>query len=319
MKRHAIKFDEFLFNYDKEKLHKKLDKTLQSMSKCIHELRNTIIYGPPGIGKYTTSVAMIRKYSVSNLLYEKKTYVECNGVEHYIKISDIHYEVDFGLLGCNAKVLWSHIHQHIVDIVQTKPEHTGIILCKNFHAIHGELLDTFYSYMQTKMHDLINIKYIFLTESASFIPESISNRCHMIHMSRPARTTYNKCLSIKLPKTVTLMEIDNIKTLSDKQIISHKKICDKIIETIMNLETISVIRDNLYNILIYNLDIHECIWYIFAELCNKKNFSDNEMFHLLLETYKFFVYFNNNYRPIYHLENYAIYIIKIIHGYGGSM
>jgi len=323
MKTHTNKYDDFLFNYDKEQLHNKLNRTLQTVTNNISDFNNTLLYGPPGIGKYTTSLAIIRRYSNTKLVYEKKTSIMCNNMEYFIKISDIHYEVDFALLGCNAKTLWNNIYQHIVDIVQTKTQRIGIILCKNFHAIHGELLETFYSYMQTQMHNTIYIKFLFLTESVSFIPNNILQRCHVIHMARPARTTYNRCISVKIPKSFLLSDIDNIKTLqlSNKLIIHHKNICDKILNNIMDIEkySISILRDNLYNILFYNLDIHECIWYIFNELCNKNDFSQLQMFELLLETHKFFVYFNNNYRPIYHLENYTMYIIKTIHGYGDGM
>ena len=33
----------------------------------------------------------------------------------------------------------------------------------------------------------------------------------------------------------------------------------------------------------------------------------------LLKTYEFFKYYNNNYRPIYHLENYALTMAKLVH------
>ena len=37
------------------------------------------------------------------------------------------------------------------------------------------------------------------------------------------------------------------------------------------------------------------------------------MSNILLKTFVFFKYYNNNYRPIYHLENYLLYLIKVIH------
>ena len=64
-------------------------------------------------------------------LQKKKQYV--------FKISDIHFEVDMELLGCNAKVLWNEIYKAILDILSTRPSHSGIILCKNFHKIHNEV------------------------------------------------------------------------------------------------------------------------------------------------------------------------------------
>ena len=55
-------------------------------------------------------------------------------------ISDIHYEIDISLLGCNSKLIWHEIVQQIVDIVSVKSDKIGIVVCKNFHLIHTELL-----------------------------------------------------------------------------------------------------------------------------------------------------------------------------------
>ena len=37
--------------------------------------------------------------------------------------------------------------------------------------------------------------------------------------------------------------------------------------------------------------------------------------NLMLKTFKFLRYYNNNYRPIYHLESYLFYIIRTIHDF----
>ena len=60
------------------------------------------------------------------------------------------------LLGCNSKVLWNDIYNQITDVVSMRADTTGIILCKYFHKIHSELLDIFYSYMQSQSFNKIN-------------------------------------------------------------------------------------------------------------------------------------------------------------------
>lgn len=40
---------------------------------------------------------------------------------------------------------------------------------------------------------------------------------------------------------------------------------------------------------------------------------EEDMIDILSETYTFFKYYNNNYRPIYHLENILFFIINKIH------
>ena len=37
-------------------------------------------------------------------------------------------------------------------------------------------------------------------------------------------------------------------------------------------------------------------------------------YDVLLAAYNFFKYYNNNYRPIYHLENYILYLVRVING-----
>ena len=68
----------------------------------------------------------------------------------------------------------------------------GILVCKNFHKIHSELLDIFYSYMQNMKHKNLNLKYILLTEHVSFIPDNILERCKIISFNRPTKTKYSK-------------------------------------------------------------------------------------------------------------------------------
>ena len=89
-----------------------------------------------------------------------------NKKEHVFKISDIHFEIDMELLGCNAKILWNVIYYNILDIISTKADLTGIIVCKNFHMIHSELLETFYSYMQTLLYRNVHIVFIRLIISS---------------------------------------------------------------------------------------------------------------------------------------------------------
>ena len=95
----------------------------------------------------------------------------------------------------------------------------------------------------------------------------------------------------------------------------HKIICDKIIDSIVKIKELKFLkfRDLLYDIFIYNLDITECIWYIISTLISQKKIKDEDISALLIKTYTFFQYYNNNYRPIYHVENLLFYITSLIH------
>ena len=320
MKFQETHYEDYLISNQKNDLHPKLNKTFDRFPNKIKDFRNLIFFGPSGVGKYTQVLKVIKKYSPTELKYEKKISVTFNKQPFFLKISDIHYEIDMSLLGCNSKLLWHEIYLQIIDIVSAKNEKSGIILCKYYHEIHSELLENFYSYMQQNNATSVDLKFILISEHISFIPDNILNCCEIINVSRPTKNAYLKCLKNKMPNSIKLENITNIKNVNssiDLLMVPHKVICDKIIDTIVNVSEIKFLkfRDLLYDIFIYNWDITECIWYILTELIQRNKIKSECISELLIKTYNFFQYYNNNYRPIYHLENYLFYLITIIHGF----
>ena len=239
MKFNSTKFEEYMQSYFDVPLHNKNNNIYNSFPEKIENLPNLIFYGPSGVGKYTQSLASIYKYSASKLNYEKKICITYNKQPYYIKISDIHFEIDISLLGCNTKMLWNEIYNNIVDIILAKPEGIGIIICKNFQNINNELLDIFYSYMQTNNSLPIKIKFILLTTQVSFIPDNIIDRCKVIHVARPTLRQYSKCVKKSLDKIPDASKITNIKDLYygiTKLSCVHSKLCDKIIDNIIDIK-----------------------------------------------------------------------------------
>ena len=102
MKTSEMHFEEYLSANEKENLHPKIDKIIKRFPKRINDLKNVIFYGPSGVGKYTQMLKLIKIYSPTELKYEKKLCVTFNKLPYYFKISDIHYEVDMSLIGCNS-------------------------------------------------------------------------------------------------------------------------------------------------------------------------------------------------------------------------
>ena len=318
MKFYESHFEEYIAENNRVNLHPKLKKVYDNFPSSIHDLKNILFYGPSGIGKYTQMLSSIKKYSPTELKYEKKLSVTYNKQSYFFKISDIHYEIDMSLLGCNSKLLWHEIYQQIIDIISAKTDKSGIIVCKYFHEIHNELLDNFYSYMQQNNFTFINIKFILITEELSFIPENIVNCCEIIHIGRPTKTMYTKCLKEKIPNKLKLENITNMKILhnyNQELMIQYKIITNKIIENILNYNEIEFLkfRDILYDIFIYNLDVSDCIWFILSTLVEQKKIKRNQLSKIMVKTFCFFQYYNNNYRPIYHLENYLYFIIQLVH------
>jgi hypothetical protein len=380
-------FDDYIVSNHSESLHPKIEKIFKnSLPEKVENLKNIILYGPKGVGKYTQALQCIKRYSNSELKYEKRLTINSNKENFIIKISDIHFEVDMSLLGCNSKVLWNDIYNQITDVVSMRTDTTGIILCKYFHKIHSELLDIFYSYMQRQSFNKIKLFFIIITEHISFIPDNILNNSQIISIPRPSLGYYNKCVNSihpnknvhmyaspiassaiepthsqhaesdsdndshgndqhneSLPSTknskhssvaytsnaASISVFDNYKNLTSlsniKNVIvntneltnPHECICNNIIESIQNPDTINYLkfRDILYEILIYDLDINECIWYILSSLIKMEVLNKDNITDVLLKTFIFLQYYNNNYRPIYHLENYMYNLITTINGY----
>jgi predicted transcriptional regulator YheO len=149
------------------------------------------------------------------------------------------------------------------------------------------------------------------------------------------RITYHKSTSINKEKyedTKQLMKhineegIINTKEIKSFDLIeSHQNIpkdvfnivCDKLIESISDKTDITFtnFRDNLYDILTYNIDVSECIWYILIHFIKTKDLNRENTHDIIVKSHTFLKYYNNNYRPIYHLESIMFYIINKIHKY----
>ena len=88
----------------------------------------------------------------------------------------------------------------------------------------------------------------------------------------------------------------------------YDRICDKIVSHIepCEIKKWSEFRDNIYDIFTYNIDVHKCVWRILSHVL-----SSNEALNttrIMKKTYSFLKLFNNNYRPIYHMEGYFLFL-----------
>ena len=322
-------FDDYIQSNNEESLHKSLQKIYTNMPEKFNDLKNFLFYGPSGVGKYTQALSSIVKYSPSNLKYNKKLCINYNTKDYFFKISDIHFEIDMSLLGCNSKLLWNELYNNIIDILSSRSNKTGIIMCKNFQSIHSELLESFYSYIQSN-NISISIKYIILTEQISFIPDNIINSFYIISVPRPTKLTYNKILAnantntntntnnTKLNNTIKLNTIYNIKdhivnTVSIND--NNNNYTEKLYNKMMSPKSIKFLefRDFLYDIFIYDININNVIWILLNRLLNNNHINENDMNKIMIDTYSFLQYYNNNYRPIYHLEAFLFNLINIIH------
>jgi DNA polymerase III delta prime subunit len=359
MKYYETHYEDYLKAVKIFNLHPELVPYFEKFPSNVHNLTNLIFYGPPGVGKNTQMLYSIQKYSPTHLDYDKKMCIQTEKYTYQYHISDIHYEIDMSLLGCNSKLIWHDIVQQIVDIVSVKPDKIGIVVCKNFHLIHSELLEIFYSYIQeynTKF-SVIQLRFILVSEHISFLPNNILDACEIINVKRP-----EKCLYVEMvkqqPKTrrynkeSATVEDEFVNKISKKMETTVEKTCELIgsidLNTVLNIKELNyfdkvdtipddifntvcdaviaqmvapdklvhaTFRDALYDILIYNLDAVECIWYIFSHFVENDLLKGQDISDVLTRMYNFLKYFNNNYRPIYHLESIMHYIIVKTNGY----
>ena len=70
MKFYESHYEEYI--NQKENLHPKMNKIISKFPKQLRDLKNIIFYGPSGIGKYTQMLCSIKKFSPTELKYEKK-------------------------------------------------------------------------------------------------------------------------------------------------------------------------------------------------------------------------------------------------------
>ena len=136
-------YEDYCREKDSFDIHKNISLLCNKLPDNGKDIPHLIFYGPPGSGKYSQALYCIRNYSPSTLKYERKMVIMFDKNEYINVISDIHYEIDMELLGCNSKGLFQELIKNISDIIMTKQDKFGIILCENFHTIHPELLDIF--------------------------------------------------------------------------------------------------------------------------------------------------------------------------------
>jgi hypothetical protein len=251
MKFYETHFEDYCKSWDK--LHENepdAEKMLEFPAKTPQDI---IVYGSSGVGKYTHVLSMLRPYSPSGLKHDKKIKATTDKQSYTYRISDIHYEVDMSLLGCNSKIIWHEIYSQIVDIVTIKPEKMGFIVCKNFHAIHNELLEIFYSYMQQHCYGYegksreVQIYFVLITEHVSFLPNPLLEHCHIVRIPRPTRQVISSFAHIHKSKdgvdpilnTIETEHIINIKEVYSFSLISSldklptdhfNMVCDTLIQ-----------------------------------------------------------------------------------------
>ena len=269
--------------------------------------RVLFFYGPSGTGKYSQALYFLKKTTGSTLQYERKMIIELPKFDFMIKMSDVHYEIDMTLLLYSNKSLWNSIYKHIIGVNQNRKQ--SYIMLKHFDKITPEILDIFFFYIQD-----YRIKFICLTEHLSFIPNHILDSGYSISFYHRSLTRIKQIFKTSSLSREKLHRIQNLHDLKDKiEVDEYEIICSPILNSIYKMKSnidIRQFRKQLYDILIFGLNVYDVLWYVLERL-NITN--DNDMLSIVQEMDVFGKYYHNNYRPIYHLEKIFLYIACVYH------
>jgi hypothetical protein len=108
----------------------------------------------------------------------------------------------------------------------------------------------------------------------------------------------------------------NVHCKLNQLMLPHEVICMKLIEDILrpgpDINYLSL-RDKLYDIFIYHLDVVECMWFIIQYLIVQGHLRAAVITPLMVKIVSFLQFYNNNYRPIYHLESMIMVLIQHVH------
>ena len=276
-----MKFEDYILNLKNNNLHKEKEKIYDKISSNINNINNNFIfYGHKNIGKYSQALYFISRYSKNNLKYKKKIQIDSGKFIYNINLSDVHYEIDFDVLSHTSKTLWFEIYDSIIKSIEINKE-KKFLICKNFHKIPSEILEVFYYYL----NDNPKLIFILLTTDICFLPKNIVDTCNIISF------TTNKRLNEEV-----------INKLNNRNSVINKTLLE-IIKT-KNLNN-TKLRETIYDIFIKQYSVYECVWFLVNELKITGETLDN--IHKCCSLY------NNNYRPIYHIERLILLFRKEYH------
>ena len=228
---------------------------------------NTIVYGPDGVDTFPAALTLCG----NDTDYHQKIIINVNESSFSFKITNVHIELDFELLGTNEYNIWIAFYNTVKNIAHSKKY---FIICKNFNVIKNELLEIFHVFLRHT-----NMTFILCTKAISCLTAEIKQKC----------------------------DIKVIKNKSSNHDINYDHLLEPIIQIIIRHEVDYLnIRDKLYAVLIYNMDIHLFFNEILMRLYELNYITqiDDSVLEIIRK-------YNNNYRAIYHLESFVYYLIQL--------
>ena len=72
MKYYESHYEEYIESKKKYELHPELSEFMENLPEKAINMGNLIVYGPSGVGKYSQVLQILKKYSSTQLKYDKK-------------------------------------------------------------------------------------------------------------------------------------------------------------------------------------------------------------------------------------------------------
>ena len=236
-----------------------------------------ISYHYHSLQNYADTLRKLRRLSPSNLKYCRKTTLLYNNEDHSFVTSDVHIEIDFELIGVIEYGLFFEFFKHIKENMILNKTHMYVV-CLHFEKITKDLSDVFFNFLDNSF-----IHFIFLTTQVSFLPRSILKKSVLKRFKTQDKSLYHE---------------------------TYKERVNKIISYIMtdSEESLFVWRESIYSLLVWNDSIHNAFSYLIFELIRCNYIDETQMNELFPKYYEIVHLYNNNYRSIYHLEHFIVYL-----------
>ncbi len=95
----------------------------------------------------------------------------------------------------------------------------------------------------------------------------------------------------------------------------HEVICTVMLDILLHPDKLHFLqlRETIYDWFTYNLDVGQCVWFLLSRLMEEGHLAPAHHGDALRQTYRFLQYYNNNYRPVFHVENYLLYLVALMH------
>lgn len=241
--------------------------------------KHVIVYGNNNINNYCYILNALKNKSQTQLKYSRRVAIHHNVNDVIFNISDVHIEVDFELLGVSEYNIFLELFRHVKENVAINKK-SFYIVCLNFQSIKQELLSIFYTFL-----DEPTVNFILLTTKISFIYDDI--------LKQTIIKKINGDTSVEAPNIEK-----NVAALASFIMKDKKK-------------SFFDLREILYKFLVLNLDIHDCLQKLIAVLIENEYITLSEINRVLKEYTSFMSKYNNNYRPIYHIESYIVFLINL--------